>query len=257
VLLTPDEQVPAARISSGGDTLRLAPGESLIFGRGPGNDLRIGHSPEDLRVPRRAGRLECRADGVLIFNLSDKRALTVAAIPGPQYEISPQMVGGTCPYTKVRLSLTGRAGEYRIMIDAHDLPAATAEPAPDASGPTAGFRRIETMKPRHRLFLCALCLPVMRSFGRHGRVPTYAELQGLLADYGYRYRAGTIRNNLDELRYWLTYEQDIPDLIADAREPAGSSRVVDTLAHWAIRSGNVTEADLERFEANEDDDTAG
>ncbi|MBM2615747.1 hypothetical protein JIG36_09290 [Actinoplanes sp. LDG1-06] len=250
-----DEHVPAAVISSGDFERRLAPGESLHFGRAVGDgDLSIGGAPEDLRVPRRAGRLECRPDGVLIFNLSDKRALTVAAIPGPQYEIAPLMVSGTHPHGVVRLSLAGRAGEHRIMIDAREL--AGPGTAPVGGTPTAGFRRLETMRHRHRLFLCALCLPMMKSFGKRGRVPTYAELEVLLADYGYHYKAGTIRNNLDELRHWLTYEHEIPDLIAEGGEPAGSSRVVDRLAHWAIRSGNVTEADLARFEANVDDDGA-
>ncbi|GIE74779.1 hypothetical protein Aph02nite_07290 [Actinoplanes philippinensis] len=231
-----DDATPAALISSGDLTRRLVAGQSLRFGRAPGNDLRIGHSPEDRRVPRTAGLLECRDDGVLIHNLSDKRTLTVATFPGPGYEILPMMVTGTHPHPLVRLSLTGAVTEYRITIDLRGLgPARTSPAGADGSAPTAGFQRIP-MKPRQRFFLTALCLPVMTSSGPRGQVPSYAAMEELMVAHGHPYRAKTIRNNLDELRAWLTHEHDIPDLTG-----------VERLAHWAIRSGNVTDTDLERF----------
>ncbi|WP_433790030.1 hypothetical protein [Actinoplanes sp. CA-252034] len=232
-----DEPTPAALITSGDFTRRLAAGRSLSFGRAVGNDLRIGHCPEDRRVPRTAGMLECRDDGVLIHNLSDKRTLTVSTFPGPGYEILPMMVTGTHPHPLVRLSLTGAVADYRITIDLRPLGVARDRPSrADGSAPTAGFQRIATMRPRHRFFLAALCLPVMTSSGPRGQVPSYAAMEELLAAHGHPYRAKTIRNNLDELRAWLTHEHDIPDLIT-----------VERLAHWAIRSGNVTEGDLERI----------
>lgn len=62
-----------AVVSTGGHRALLRPGDELTFGRDPASRLRIEHAPEDLRVPRVAGRLECRRDGVLIHSLSDER----------------------------------------------------------------------------------------------------------------------------------------------------------------------------------------
>jgi hypothetical protein len=241
----------AAVVTCGSFHAVLRPGEQLQFGRSAGNQLRIGHAPEDRRVPRTAGRFECREDGVLIHNLSDKRILLVSTFPGPGYEIAPLMIGGTHPHGRVRVSLSGHAAKYVIHLDARGLDAARdrqtgTETADDDA--TVGFRRIEKMSARHRLFLTALCLPLMTSSGRTSQIPSYAGIETLFAEFGYTYKAKTIRNNLDELRQWLTNEHDIEDLLAPDDEPAGSSRVVDKLAHWAIRSGNVTDADVERLE---------
>jgi len=173
----------------------------------------------------------------------------VSTFPGPGYEILPLMVAGTHPHPQVRISLTGNAAKYLIVVDVRELQAASAPLGPaDESAATVGFRRLADMNPRHRLFLSALCLPLLTASGERGQVPTYAGIERILEDRGYRYKAKTIRNNLDDLRQWLSYEHDVPELLAADEGPAGAERVVDKLAHWAIRSGNVTDADLEWLE---------
>lgn len=245
---------PHAVVSCGTFRATLTPGLSMSFGRGQGHPLRLGHDPQDLRVPRHAGRLECRADGVLVHNTSNKRTLVVQTFPGPGYEILPLMVAGTRPHPQVKVLVLGGVSTYAITVDTRALgdpvavPAGSGEPGRDGS--TVGFERIETMPARHRRLLCALCLPVLTKFGRKATVPTYAEMEQILHEHGYPMRTSTIRNGLDELRSWLTYEHGIEGLITDTDtdELRGSRSFVERLAEWAILSGNVTDHDLDWLE---------
>jgi hypothetical protein len=251
-------QRPVAVITCGAFTRELDPGSSMTFGRGHGHPLRIGHSPEDLRVPRFAGRLECRTDGVLIHNTSDKRTLNVQTFPGPSFDIAPLMIAGTNPHQQVRVVVAGSAAVYSITIDARRLgrpEPMEAVPELLASPFTIGFDRIESISPKHRLMLAALCLPLMTRYGRDAQVPTYSEMEVIFKRYGRTYAASTIRNNLDDLRSWLTYEHRIEGLLRDSDSRSTSNdRLVANLADWAIRSGNVRDEDLDRLE---DGDSVG
>ena len=246
---------PHVLISCGSLQRVLTPGQTLTFGRGRGHDIRLGHNPEDLRVPRLAGKLECREDGVLVHNLSDKRSLEVQTFPGPSYDILPLMIAGTRPHPQVRLIVKGGSSTYAITIDARPLrtPASPAPPtsATDEFG-TIGFDRIPDMSGRHRLLLSALCMPLMTQTGVRARVPTYAEVEVILRRHGHAIRARTIRNGLDELRHWLTDAHGIDGLTARADQPAAEpERLVAALARWAVLSGNVTDDDLDALEADE------
>jgi len=256
-------QRPHALIICGSWSQSLTPGESLTFGRASDHALRIGYSPPDLRIPRTAGRLECRSDGVLIHNLSDKRSLTMQVFPGPELEIEPLALAGTHPHPRVRLLLHGSSTTFSLMINAEKLRRGADDPAPPRAGTlevaTVGFERITNMSDRHRLLLTVLCLPALTQSGPRAEVPSYAEMAEILARHGHSLKPKTIRNGLDELRSWLTYEHGIPGLIQDQGDgapapgrngdgaPAPGRNLVKELARWAILSGNVTREDLDRL----------
>ena len=197
--------------------------------------------------------VECRSDGVLIHNLSDKRSLTMQVFPGPELEIRPLMVTGTHPYRRVRLLLHGNSATFAIMINTEKLGSGTTGPTPDQAGnpepATVGFERIPDMSGRHRLLLTVLCLPALTQSGRGAEVPSYAEMAEILARHGHPLKPSTIRNGLDELRSWLTYERQIPGLMHNqgGNATGPGTRLTGALSRWAILSGNVTREDLDRL----------
>lgn len=247
-----------ATVSCGSFRAELAPGQTLTFGRGADHALRLGHRPEDRRVPRFAGTLEARDDGVLIHNMSDKRTLHVQTFPGPGYAIAPMMIAGTHPHRYVKVVLVGLDAEYAIAIDTRSLGGVEREAAgpPRDAGSTTGFERISAISPRARLFLTALCLPRMTRTGPRAQPPTYAEMEQILRAHGHDVRAKTIRNGLLDLRTWLTYEHGVDGLIGNENGSAGDNFLV-LLEQWAIRSGNVTDADLDRLEDESGDRPRG
>lgn len=254
--------VPRARVAvarCGPQRRELAPGEVLAFGRGQGNDLRFGHDPADLRIPRYAGRLECRADGVLVHNTSDKRALVVETFPGEPFEVAPLMVAGTGPHDLVTVTIDGEHGTYAVSVDVTGLRATAAPPRPPlpmtavagaASASTVGFARIESLTPRHRTLLCALCLPSAFGWnGQHG-TPSYAEMEAILAERGHRTSAKTVRNVLDDLRRELATAHGVDGVWEEAgAERAGRESYLPRLVRWARLSGNVTTEELADFKA--------
>lgn len=259
----PPDPTPHAVVSCGSHRWTLTPGEVLTFGRGHRHALRIGHAPEDLRVPRSAGRFECRADGVLVHNTSDKRTLAVQTFPGPGYEILPLMIIGTHPHPQVRVIVKGLATAYAITVDTRPLAGGCAlgpdAPSPTGDGMTTGFERVAAMSRRHRVMLTALCLPLLTRGGDKAEVPTYAQMEIILREHGHDYKAHTLRNSLDELRSWLTYEHDVDGLLGDGSPDNGGrpANYIQALAQWAILSGNVTDLDLDRLEADDHDRRRG
>lgn len=133
----------------------------------------------------------------------------------------------------------------------HAVPSSPA-PAGPGGGSTVGFERIETMSRRHRLLLTALCLPGLTRTGARAQPPTYAEMEHILRSYGHEVRAKTIRNGLLDLRSWLTYEHGVDGLIGNESGPHTDNFLV-LLEQWAIRSGNVTDADLDLLEDEDRD----
>lgn len=244
-------------VSAGTQARVLVPGDVLTFGRGAQNDLRVGAVAEDLRVPRLAGRLECRPDGVLIHNTSDKRPLLMEMFPGPSFEIPPRMLVGTMPHDLVTIVVRGEGRRtYPVRIDLRPLAVScgrrdgSAATAAEDPARTVGYWRIPAITERQRTLLCALCLP--GSIGGNGPagVPAYAEMERILAERGVRLTAKTIRNTLDDLRQWLTLEHGVADIYGEdaAVTPGGKQSFLPELARWARLSGNVTDAELEEFD---------
>jgi hypothetical protein len=100
---------------------------------------------------------------------------------------------------------------------------------------------------------------MMTRTGPDAEVPTYVELENILREHGHDWAPRTIRNRVNDLRVRLTYEHGVDQLLgADAPE-SGSQQVnyLPTLAAWAVRSGNVTDLDLESLEADERDGARG
>ena len=232
----------------------LLPGQSLTFGRGASCDLQVGHAPPDPRIPRTAGELECRSDGVLIRNRSAKQSLTMQVFPGPELEIRPLALVGTHPHDRVRLLLHGRSATISLMIDVAALGPGSRAPVPpqpvDPEEVTTGFERIK-MSDRQRLLLTVLCLPALTQSGHGAEVPSYAEMAETLKEYGCALRPRTVRNNFNDLREWLTEQHDIPGLVEergdDAPAPGGTNSMIEKLAEWALRSGNATREDVDRL----------
>lgn len=237
---------PHAVVTHGADRRVLRPGESLSFGRGRDADLRV--APEDLRVPRLAGRLECRTDGVLVHSTSAKVGLMVHPFPGTGFTVDPLAVVGSRPHGRLRVTVSGLSGEHALTVDTTGLgPAATTTPvAPTEGRATIGFDRIASLTSRQRRLLTALCLPILTRGGARAEVPGYAGVAKILGDHGAPLAMTTVRNALLELRSLLVNEHGIVGL------DAPGEAFLRPLALWAVRSGNVTDDDLDGLDAGAD-----
>lgn len=240
-----------AVVSCGTFRRSLVPGDTMTFGRGRDHDLRIGHAPEDLAIPRFAGKLECRDDGVLVHNLSARRTIVMQTFPGPEHDIAPMMITGTRPHPYVRLIVSGAASSYEITIDTRSLKiSSVGQPWPMINDEkrTLDFGRIEPMPEKYRVMLKALCLPMLTKFGPEAEVPTYKSITDILNSHGYSYKVKTVINYLTELRNWLADVYRIPGLVQSGPQDAATNDTyLRRLAQWAVRSGNVTDDDLDSF----------
>ncbi|WP_181779843.1 hypothetical protein [Pseudonocardia pini] len=223
-----------------GATWVLHVGDDLAFGRAAENLLRIG--PDEPRISRTAGRLECRADGLLIRNLSTKRGLCVRTYPGPDQVIKPRQVRGW-DFTRFTVWVEG-VPEPRIDVRTVGL-GGEAPPRP-GPGATIGFDRIP-LRRRHRRLLAALCLPPMTATGAAAEVPTVEGVQQILVSYRDPLSVHTVRNNLNHVREILRDQHGVEGLFGD---PVNAFR---PLAEWAMASGNVTEADLDALDLPPDE----
>lgn len=251
-----DDEVHAI-ISTGRQRLRLQVGDAVTVGRASGNAMRIGHAPVDLRVPREAMRLECRADGVLIFNTSDKRTITADVFPGPGFDVPPLSLAGTAPHRTVALVIHGTDGvRHTVTVDSTRLTGAaraqrTTDAATDRGDITLGYERLSWVSDRQRQLLCALVLP--GRFGWHGSTgtPTYAQMAEILDERGVRLTPKHIRNTLDEMRLRIALDHDVYDIHGDgpASSPQPPPSYLPGFAQWVLLSGNVTDDELDAFDS--------
>lgn len=243
---------PHAVVRSGGLRRVLQPGESLTFGRGQHNDVPLGRTPPDLRVPRSAGRLECREDMVLVHNLSNKVTMLAETFPGPNFEIPPLMTVGSLPHTVLTLVVRGEGGtRHVVQLDCTHLSRAWSHLAPAASArsqdETVGFVRLTCLTTGQRELLMALCLP---AFLGDQTTPSYTDMEAVLRARGRSLSAKTIRNGLDQLRRHLATDHGVPDVHSDQPDDprGGKQSFLPQLARWARLSGNVSDDELSDFE---------
>lgn len=227
-------------------------GTAVTFGRSEDCDIVIPQRGKDLLVSRRAGRLTGVDGGVLISNESERNAIRMRAIPGPEIEIRPLMTLGTMPFARCRVVVLGTDAAQYVLDITCNIPEgsskskrALASAAAAGSPTTSGYRRLDIPRGQRR-YLAALCEPILTSVGA-GTVPaTYNEIAQ---------RCGvsrkTARNSLDALRQMLSAEYGIPGLVhpGDSSQGApGAVNFLSVLAAWAINSGTITLGDLETID---------
>jgi hypothetical protein len=247
-----EPEPPHAVVRSGGLRRTLYPGESLTFGRGQHNDIPLGRTPPDLRVPRSVGRLECREDMVLVHNVSNKITMLAETFPGPNFEIPPLMTVGSLPHTVLTLVVRGEGGARHVLqLDCTRLSTAWSRLAPapptSSSDETVGFARLTSLTTGQREILLALCLP---AFLGEPITPSYTDMEAVLRARGRSLSAKTIRNSLDQLRRHLATDHDVPDVYSEQPDDprGGKQSFLPQLARWARLSGNVTDDELTAFE---------
>ncbi|PWJ55110.1 hypothetical protein SAMN06264364_10431 [Quadrisphaera granulorum] len=257
----PQQHEGYAVISAGRQRVRLPVGAAITAGRSSSTDLQIGHSPTDLRVPRLAVRLECRRDGVLIFNTSDKRTITAEVWPGPGFAVPPLSLAGSAPHATVTLVIHGTAGaRHTITVDSTRLPGASAhlsgnpsgwdEGDDDADQRTIGYERLTWVTDRQRQLLCALVLPLRFGWRDLAAVPTYAQVVEILAERGIHLSAKHVRNTLDEIRLRTALDHHVDDIHSDGpcSSPEPPSSYLPAFAQWVLVSGTVTDDELAAFD---------
>ncbi|GAA4991235.1 hypothetical protein WHI96_09110 [Pseudonocardia tropica] len=230
----------------------LRPRESIGFGRAPANRILIGADPEDDRVSRRAGSIECTRDGVVLHNLSEKHPFDVQTFPGRGFTVPPLEVRGSRPHTRLAVRVTGTGRTYVIGLDLARLTAAAGahgRARHDLTGrTTTGVTRID-LPAEDRHLLAAVCLRPMTRTGP-AAVPTHATVAADLTAHGHGPVAPlTVRNRVAALRTTLVEQFGVDELWG----PSPGETVLDRLARWARRSGNVLAADLEALDLRAED----
>jgi hypothetical protein len=223
-------------VSYGGRQWSMSDGEQLTIGRSPSCVVRL---PEDDILSRFAARLENQGNLLLIHNISTTKPIALRPPAGEDRVIEPGAAITSLPYRRFRIVFFGWRGDVGIDVDAGgllpppggaDVPPGRLDAPDDFSGPI--------MRPSRLRILAALCRPMLTRSGSAARPATYAEIgQELGLSPGY------IRNVVKSIREELT-SYGVPGLMNESGEsPNDDFRA--PLAHWAVRHGWVSEADLE------------
>jgi hypothetical protein len=219
----------------------LFPERELTLGRGRACDLRIAHDPEDDHVSRLAATLRALSDCVLVRNESTSKVLILRPVTGSERAIEPGEATTSLPHRQFAIVITGRFGrEYTVQVDARGLPIPTHLPveeiAPDST-PTVISPPI-VLTPAQRRLLTALCEPLLIGSGTQATAATYRQVGVRVGR-----QPGYVRNVFKQIRERLD-SHGVPGLVSrDRRDVYEDFRL--PLAMWAIRSGTITEADLE------------
>lgn len=228
----------------------LSPGDELSFGRAEGRDLRLGHDPEDTWVSREAGTLVVLDHVVLVRNDSNSQPLLLQTFPGPEYVLEPRGAVAAPGGEQVRVVVPGLWGsQYAMAVDVSRLRRADPRPDESAEGVVIAVRatasptlRLE-LTDRDRLYLAALCEPLLTLAGPAATAATYKQI-GERLGRSPRY----VRNRLDALRNHLAVH-GVPGMRSDDEEEATQAGYVGALAMWAIRNKIVRLDDLDQLDA--------
>jgi len=256
---------PHAVVRIQGRRRYLSPGETLSIGRGSDQEWKIGQKPLDEQISRSALHLECRSDGVLITNCSLRNEVRVEPELGTPFVLWPQGLVGSQPYAVLRLVLHGNLGLYQVHLDT-SLLVSSPQPKVQTRGPhlapesgeprTTGADRLEWISDKQRELMFALSLPERLGWRGKRFVPNYGQMSLVLLERGRDVKKNTIRNALLALRKRLAADEgvwNVYPLLFD--EALSAKEFLTALEDWAWRSGNVTEHELEVFDARGDRQT--
>lgn len=233
-----------------GRTVLVGLGQEVTFGRGTASDIRLAQ--DDPAVSRAAGAVECRLGGALVHNRSRTNDLVLQPVPGVEQTVPPEVTVGTSSvrFFRVVLRGTGQA-HYRISVNQASV---LRPPAPVSSaskeGETVGYRYLEWLTPTERLYLCAISEPLLLRSGSAAVARNYKEAAERLTAGGRDRKETTVRNTLNRLRERLAADEGLIWLRYEDGDPRGG-RLLDRLATWAVRSGNVTLSHLEDLDVDE------
>ena len=221
----------------------VGPDEELDFGRGRERAIRLGHDPEDRYVSRRAGTLLVQDSYVLVRNDSATQALDLVPPAGPGRRVEPGEATTSLPHPRFAVVVVGGYGHrYGIEVDAGRLspPARPPEVPADRGVPDTVAAAVPLTAAQHRL-LTALCEPLLRPGAGPPAGPASYRQVGVLLDR----QPGYVRNVLKEVRETLT-AAGVPGLVP-ADGPGADADFRLPLALWALRTGTVTRAHLDRL----------
>lgn len=225
------------------DHLRLAPGESVEFGRapvaGPCGCLRIAHDG----VSRRAGTITATDTHWALTNRSRHQTYVVENPEGAgeHVKVGPGRIGAPVPFefSRVVLPAAGDLLSFDVWAPRHEYLDELAEPAGD---PTVAAFPLDRSK-RYFLVLAALCEPRLRG-APHAPLPTVDQLVERLRPAWPGATRATIQWNIDYLAVKMRLKPG-PDSAELGPRVNGKKT---SLVSLALRFDLVGEHDLTRLE---------
>ncbi|MFG2226840.1 FHA domain-containing protein [Streptomyces sp. NPDC048644] len=239
--------VVPAHCSGPVDQIRLGPGESLTFGRGPGARPAAPHPPRHLTiahdgVSRTAG--EITATGTY-WTLSNHSARQTYVVENPEgagehIKIAPGRVDAPVPFefSRVVLPASGDLLSFDIWAPRHDYaqPEQDGPPGGELTAPAFPMDRTK----RYFLVLAALCEPRLRGTP-HAPLPTVEQVIARLRPVWPAAARAAVQWNIDYLAVKLRIKQ--PPEAADGGPRLNGKK--ESLVSLALRFDLVGEDDLD------------
>ncbi|MBK1787574.1 hypothetical protein [Prauserella cavernicola] len=219
--------------------LRLAPSESLEFGREPAIGMRIAHAG----VSRHAGTISATETHWALTNRSRHQTYVVENPEGAgeHLKVGPGRVGAPVPFefSRVVLPAAGDLLTFDVWAPRHEYLDELAELTGD---PTAAAFPLDRSK-RYFLVLAALCEPRLRGVP-HAPLPTVDRVVERLRPMWPGVTRATVQWNIDYLAVKLRLKPS-PDS-ADPGPRVNGKKA--TLVSLALRFDLVAERDLTRLD---------
>lgn len=211
-------------------TWMLADGESVSVGREPDCDIRIGFlapDRDDRGVSRRAATIVVAGGMVWVRNDSSSQPVYLHLSRGEEIVLARRFETFSTREARFEVALEGRLCVYQLDVE-RDAEDAAPLDEDDELGPTTADL---PLTDADRRLLVAICRPLLTKSGRRRKPASYKEAAESLSCSPHH-----LRNRIDELRGRLV--------------GVGVRRLVgpdakDALAHYAVRTGAITAADLE------------
>ncbi|MEU0392874.1 FHA domain-containing protein [Streptomyces sp. NPDC006208] len=232
--------VVPAHAADSTDQLRLAPGETLPFGRiappGGSRHLTLPHHG----VSRRAGTLSASGTHWTLSNLSSDRTYVVENPEGAgeHIKIAPGRLGAPIPFefSRVVLPAGGELLGFDVWAPRHEY-ADETRPSPGGE-PTATAFALDRSK-RYFLVLTALCEPRLRG-APHAPLPTVEQTAERLRPLWPGANRAAVQWNIDYLAVKLRLKPG-PDTADPGPRLNGKK---ESLVSLALRFDLVRESDL-------------